>query len=246
MAYILTSGMRAYGYGMGDVSATQAASSGTGIASGVSQIVSSSTVGGKISGAGTMIMSAAPFAGPAAPIVAIVGAVVTVAGQIIKFVGWGDGCGQTCIATTTYANNAEALLRKNIDAYFSSAVRNTSTQVAALAGFDSIWNQLATACGAADMGDAGKACTSDRNKGACHWKQTGDSPWPGGPKIGECWNWFAAYRDPIANDTGVVPDSAIDMGTVSSSSSSTTSTDSSSTWLAVAAIAGLVALGVSL
>ena len=229
------------------MSASQATGAGQGAAAGAMQLIGSKTVGGKISGAGTMIMSAAPFT-PAAPVVALVGAVVTVAGKIIEFVGWGDGCGQNCVLTSNWANQAEALLKQNIDAYFSSPVRNASTQQAALAGFDAIWAQLAKACGQANLGTAGKNCTGDRQRGACKWKQTGESPWPGGPKLGECWNWFSAYRDPIANDVGVVPDSMIDMGGVSSAVDSFfgASSTGSSSLMPLLLIGGLIALGVSL
>ena len=205
MAYVVTHTGRRY-RGLGDdLSAGQISGAGQGAAAGASQIIGSSTVGGKISGGGTMIMAAAPFAGPAAPVVLIVGAVVTVAGKIIAMVGWGDGCGKNCILTSNWANQAEDLLKQNINAYFSSPVRNTSTQQTALAGFDAIWNQLAQACGQSNLGGAGQRCTGDRERGACKWKQTGQSPWPGGPALGDCWNWFSAYRDPIANDMGVVP-----------------------------------------
>ena len=38
------------------------------------------------------------------------------------------------------------------------------------------------------------------------WKQTasGAASYPGVPAEGACWNWFSGYRDPIANDPGVV------------------------------------------
>jgi hypothetical protein len=234
MGYYFTGGL-----GDGEVAA------GQGAAAGAMQIATSSTVGGKVSGAGGMILAAAPFAGPAAPIVAIAGAVVTVAGKIIAMVGWGDGCGKNCILTSDWANQAETLLRANIDAYFNSPVRNQSTQETSLAGFDAIWNQLATACGQANLGGAGQRCTGDRERGACKWKQTGQSPWPGGPALGDCWNWFSAYRDPIANDTGVVPDSAIDTSSVGTAVDSIFGGSlSSSSTLPLLLVAGLLALAV--
>jgi len=250
MAYVVTrTGQRYRGLG-DDLSAGQISGAGQGAAAGAMQVIGANTVGGKISGGGTMILAAAPFAGPAAPVVAIVGAVVTVAGKIIQFVGWGDGCGQNCVLASNWANQAEDLLKANINAYFSSPVRNESTRQAALGGFDAIWAQLANACGQKQLGGAGIRCTGDREKGACKWKQTGVSPWPGGPAKGECWNWFSAYRDPIANDTGVVPDSLIDMGTGSVGSAVDsifgTSATGSSSLMPLLLIGGLIALGVSL
>jgi hypothetical protein len=249
MAYVVTrTGQRYRGLG-DDLSAGQISGAGQGAAAGALQIIGSNTVGGKISGAGTMIMSVAPFVPIAGPAVMIVGAVVTVAGKIIQFVGWGDGCGQNCILASNWANQAEDLLKANINAYFSSPVRNASTQQAALGGFDAIWAQLAKACGQASLGTAGKNCTGDRQAGACKWKQTGQSPWPGGPALGECWNWFSAYRDPIANDTGVVPDSMIDTSSVGAAVSSifgTSATGSSSSLLPLLLIGGLIFVGLSL
>jgi hypothetical protein len=245
MGYVLTRG------GLGDVSTQQITASGQGAASGALAIATAPTVGGKVSGAGTLILSSAPFAGPAAPIVAIAGAVVTIAGQIMSFVGLGDGCGQSCILTSDWANKAEVLLRQNITAYFNSPVRNQSTQTAALAGFDAIWNQLETACSSANLGAAGQNCIGDRQAGACKWKQTGTSPWPGGPAIGQCWNWFSAYRDPIAHDPNVVPDSSISLGSAASSADSSlaslfSASGDSQSLVPLLVIGGLVALGVAL
>ncbi|MFI5115046.1 MAG: hypothetical protein ACHP7J_07870, partial [Terriglobales bacterium] len=102
-----------------------------------------------------------------------------------------------------------------------------------------------TACGQSNLGGAGQRCTGDRERGACKWKQTGESPWPGGPKLGECWNWFSAYRDPIANDTGVVPDSAIDTSSVTAAVDSLLGGSwSSSSAIPILLVAGLVALAV--
>ncbi len=193
--------------GLGATTA-QEIGAGAGAAAGVAQIIMSSTVGGKVSGAGSVILSSAPLAGPYAPAVAIAGAVVMAAGQIMTFLHIGDGCGQSCILTSEWADKAETLLRANIDAYFSSTVRLTTSRDEALRGFDMIWGQLAQACGQVHSA-AGVNCTGDRQAGACHYHQTGESPWPGGPKLGECWNWFAAYRDPIAHDTQAITPEAL-------------------------------------
>jgi hypothetical protein len=135
---------------------------------------------------------------------AIVGVTILIA-SLIK----NSGCGQTCIETSSWANQAEPLLRQNIATYFGvAAPRTQSQQNAALANFDAIWARLAQLCGDSSTGNAGKRCISDRQSGGCTWKATADSPWPGGPPAGSCWNWFNAYRDPIANDPNVVADSA--------------------------------------
>jgi hypothetical protein len=128
-----------------------------------------------------------------------------------------SGCGITCVETSQWANQAEPLLKQNAQAYFAlPAPRSQSAQAAALTNFDQIWATLEQQCSQPGTGNAGKRCISDRQSGACTWKQTGTSPWPGGPPLGACWNWFNAYRDPIANDPNVVPDSQAALATASS------------------------------
>jgi hypothetical protein len=174
---------------------------------------------------------------------------MAIAGAALEFLGAmgvGSGCGQKCVLSTTYANKAEALFRQNADAYFGiPAPRTVTQQKEALTIFDAIWLDLMQQCGVAALGDPGKRCITDRQAGACTWKQTGQSPWPGGPALGECWNWFNAYRDPIANDP-VVPDTL-----ATSASSAATSLESalgvsSSSLMPLLLIGGLLALAVSL
>lgn len=109
-----------------------------------------------------------------------------------------SGCGQTCVITSNWANQAEDLLKKNLQAYMAlPAPRAKSAQQAYLANFDAIWNYLAQECSNPQLGDAGKRCISDRQAGACKWRDA----------AGQCFNWFIGYRDPIANDPNVVDDS---------------------------------------
>jgi hypothetical protein len=122
-----------------------------------------------------------------------------------------SGCGQTCVITSNWANQAETLLVQNIAAYFALPAPRTAEQKAqALANFDQIWNYLAQQCGQPATGNAGQKCISDRMAGACTWKQTHAPDYPGQPQIGACWNWFNAYRDPIANDPAVVTQTTVD------------------------------------
>jgi len=164
----------------------------------------------------------------AVPIIgAAIVAVTILATVLIK----NSGCGQTCIETSGWANQAEPLLRQNIAAYFGiAAPRSQSQQNAALANFDAIWATLVNMCSAPATGDAGVRCISDRQSGACKWNATADSPWPGGPAAGACWNWFNAYRDPIANDPDVVADSASSVA-----SSAISSIESLPSWMLIAA-----------
>ena len=228
--------------GLGDVTPQQIGGSAQGAVAGAATILGSGGGSKYLSGTGAQLLAAAPFTPPPA------GVILAVAGAALEFLGAmgvGSGCGQKCVLSTTYANKAEALFRQNCDAYFSyPAPRTVTQQQEALTVFDAIWTDLTQQCGVASLGDPGKRCITDRQAGACTWKQTGQSPWPGGPAVGECWNWFNAYRDPIANDP-VVPDTI-----TSSVSDAATSIESlfggsgSSSMVPLLLVAGLVALAV--
>jgi len=94
------------------------------------------------------------------------------------------------IAATRIVEQIEPLLQKNVDAYFDGP-RTVSTQRQALDNFDRAWTWLTSleGCGNPDLGNAGVACIDDRRRGGK-------------------FDWFALYRDPIANDTPQ-PDTAI-------------------------------------
>jgi hypothetical protein len=118
-----------------------------------------------------------------------------------------SGCGQTCVVTSQWANQAEGYLKQNISSYFAIPVpRPQSVQKIAMANFQAIWNTLVQQCNQPGLGTAGQKCISDRQDGACKWKQTGQ-PYPGTPAIGDCWNWWSGYYYPIANDTQTYDDS---------------------------------------
>ena len=87
------------------------------------------------------------------------------------------------VFTTTMVNELEPLLRANADAY-RNGPGSCSDQAAALTAFDSAmkWLQSTQACGNIQLGQAGQKCITDRL--------------PGGQ-----WDWYAMYRNPIANDT---------------------------------------------
>lgn len=140
-------------------------------------------------------------------------AAIPIVGAVIAGISLGieailhSGCGQTCIITSQWANQAEPYLQKNIAAYFQIAPpRPRSVQQVAVANFDAIWNTLVQQCSQPGLGGAGQNCINDRKSGACKWKAIGQ-PYPGTPAPGACWNWFNGYRDPIANDTQVYDDS---------------------------------------
>ncbi len=127
------------------------------------------------------------------------------------------GCGNSCIAASDAANQAEPLLVQNVTNYVTAPVRYKSLQLAALANFDQIFTALEQKCQQIG-GQGGTNCIKDRVAGACHWKATpgawakdsnGTYQWTPAGAAGSgtsCWNWVVGYRDPIANDPGVIPD----------------------------------------
>ena len=146
----------------------------------------------------------------------IVGAALSAVTMIVTALVANSGCGQTCIETSSWANQAAAALQKNLDAYFAlPAPRTEAQQALAIANFDTIWQQLQQLCGQAGTGNAGVRCITDRQSGACTWKQKYAPVYPGEPTIGECWTWFNGYLGPIQADPGV-SDTASTVSTLSS------------------------------
>jgi hypothetical protein len=138
----------------------------------------------------------------ASSLVPIVGPIIAGVSVILSVVIANSGCGQTCVISTDIVNKLEPELKKNVDGYLAlPSPRPRAAQVLALANFDAAWNwlQSSTACGAPQLGDAGKRCISDRASGSCVWHDNG-----------KCWNWFVGYRDPIANDPTVTDTAASD------------------------------------
>lgn len=179
----------------------------------------------------------------AGPVGAAIGAGIALASLAIQAI-MNSGCGQSCIVSTGFANQANSALQQNIEAYFAiPAPRPRSAQTAALQNFDQFWAwlQAPQQCGNPALGTAGQKCISDRAAGACTWKQAADTvpPW-GVPAAGACWNWFNGYRDPIANDTNVYDDSAT--AAAGSVLSSVGSSVGSLSWLPLALAGGLVIL----
>jgi hypothetical protein len=178
----------------------------------------------------------------AIPVVGAALAAVAIAVELLLH----SGCGQTCIITSNWANQAAALLDKNIAAYFAiPAPRSQSQQRAAMNSFMAIWNYLYQECSNPQLGTAGKNCIADRQDGACKWKATAPA-YPGEPAEGSCWNWWNAYYAPIANDPNVVPDSELPTASDSTATGTAATTGlASSTWLLLAAGLGLVVWGLS-
>jgi hypothetical protein len=193
--YVATQGR---GLGTATQTAQEVQIGGSVAASGASAILGSiAASGGGVLGLTGAALSAA---------IPIVGAALAAATLVVQYLVANSGCGQTCIETSSWANQAAAALQKVMDAYFAlPAPRTQSQQALAIANFNTIWAQLQQACGQPGTGNAGVRCISDRQAGACTWKQAYAPVYPGEPNIGECWNWFNGYLGPIQQDP-VVPD----------------------------------------
>ena len=164
-----------------------------------------------------------------------------VAGAVAApIIGLFSGCGQTCVIATQIVNKVEPLMNQNLQAYLQSA-RTVADQQKALANFDQLWQYVVDNCSNAQLSAAGQRCISDRQAGACVWKNDGQGGPAGSGDV--CWNWFVGYRDPIANDTPT------DAGTVSGAvSGAVASLSNPSTWLSnpvALAAAGLILVGVA-
>lgn len=92
------------------------------------------------------------------------------------------------VQTTKIVNEAEPYLQQNLTAYLAGP-RTVTNQQAALQTFDLIWQRVVDECSQAQFGEPGQRCVSDRQRGST-----------------KGYDWFALYRDPIANDTQVVAD----------------------------------------
>ena len=115
-------------WGMGDITGQQIVGAG--------QSVASATVG-ILSANGTLVPMAASLSISVPLLGAIIGAGILAAGLAIDLI-MNSGCGQTCIVSTGFANQANAALQQNIEAYFALPVpRPKSSQTAALSNFDS-------------------------------------------------------------------------------------------------------------
>jgi hypothetical protein len=131
------------------------------------------------------------------PIGTLVGAgVAAVAALIPVIVNLFKGCGATCTAATRIVDQAEGYLKQNVAAY-QAGPHTRSSQALALSTFDQLWTQVLQGCSNPALADAGRRCISERSRGGK-------------------WDWFVYYRDPIANDTRVVPDPAVASSTLAS------------------------------
>ena len=88
------------------------------------------------------------------------------------------------VASTSIVNEAEPILAQNRDIFLSGPKTDEAKEYA-LGVFNQVWASVVASCGDQSLGNPGKACISDRQRGGK-------------------WDWFSYYYDPIAN-TPTVP-----------------------------------------
>jgi hypothetical protein len=101
------------------------------------------------------------------------------------------------VAATKIVDQIEPQLKANVEAYMSGP-RTRSSQAQALSNYDAAWQYVISpdALGNPELGNPGKVGIADRDRGGK-------------------WDWFAYYRDPIANDPNVRDDTAAIADTIS-------------------------------
>lgn len=174
--------------------------SGLGLDSETNQIASTAinaaaTTGTILTGLAHAGMISAAF-GPAAPIAMAIAGLATIGMAIANQF---HGCGQTCIQATQIANQVESYLQDNLRTYMGASPHYVSLRAGALNNVDLAIDAMRQACGDPALGDAGRRCISERLVPGA------PAPWCPNPGNTGC-DWYALYRDPIANDPNVVPD----------------------------------------
>lgn len=123
---------------------------------------------------GLSASSAALIAGP------IIG------GIAIALMAWLNRKGpQQKVATTQIVNEAEPILEQNRDAFLAGP-RTAEDKEFAVAVFNKVWDEVVGMCSDPQLGNPGKACIADRQRGGK-------------------WDWASYYLDPILEVEPVAP-----------------------------------------
>jgi hypothetical protein len=151
----------------------------------VSSLISTGiTAGGSIAaatGATTGLLAAIGIGAQAVP---IVGTIIGGIALAVSALGIGNGCGESCIASTEVVNKVEPYLQQNLAAAQQQAAQNggcltSDEQAQAVQTFNTVWQYVVSNC--TQVGGAGGSqCIKDRQAGGK-------------------WDWFKMYLTPIQN-----------------------------------------------
>jgi hypothetical protein len=109
----------------------------------------------------------------------IAGALISIGTVVFGLLHNSRGLQQN-VETTHAANQTQQTCEGNLAAWNESN-KSLANQALALKNFDQAWEAMQNYCGQASEGSPGQRCISERKRGGKY-------------------DWFAAYRDPIAND----------------------------------------------
>lgn len=101
-----------------------------------------------------------------------------IGGIAIALMAWLNRKGpQQKVATTQIVNEAEPILEQNRDAFLAGP-KTAADKEFAVAVFNKVWGEVVELCSDPQMGNPGKACIADRQRGGR-------------------WDWASYYLDPI-------------------------------------------------
>lgn len=172
-----------------------------------SLIATGVTAAGSISAATGATAGLLAAIGIGAQAVPIVGTIIGGVALAISALGIGNGCGETCTASTAVVNQIEPLMQQNLSAAQAQAASNggclTSAEVAtATSTWQTLWNYVVGNCQKVG-GAGGSQCIADRS--------------PGGK-----YDWTAYYLTPIqqipvcSTSSSVIDETASTIGISSS------------------------------
>lgn len=149
---------------------------GNPLSNGTIGAAAASTAVGAAVAGGVLTAASAGLLAPVAPIV----------GMLIGNLFTPDYCK---IDASNAANEASNQMEQNLQSWqaLPKTEKCSSIQAYYLQNYDNLWQALVSYCSNPQLGSAGQRCISDRE--------------PGGR-----WPYQTYYRDPIANDSSVLPD----------------------------------------
>lgn len=127
--------------------------------------------------------------------VPVIGAAIAVVTLAISALGIGAGCGNKCVIASNEVDKIEPLMAQNAQAAVAQAAANGGCLTAdeanqSLSNFDQLWAAIVNTCSNPQLGDPGKRCISERQRGGQY-------------------DYFAAHRDPISALPVCAPDAAL-------------------------------------
>jgi hypothetical protein len=132
----------------------------------------------------------------------IPGAIVAAAGALVSLIGGLFKPNLSNIEATHIVDQIQAqYLQPNLDGWRALAPehKTVSAQAASLALVDYAFGKVQQGCSNPALGSSGQRCISER------LVRGGTAPWCPNPGHTGC-DWYALFRDPIANDPNVIPD----------------------------------------